>query len=108
MYGKSIENKTNSYNVILVKPFPGACIKAMKYYVSLDLEKTPDLVIVHTDTNDIKSVSSPEEISNEIIPLALYVIENGHHIAVSGIVPRGERFSKKLRVLTNVWKYNVT
>lgn len=102
MYGKSIENKTNSYNVILLKPFPGARI------ISLDLEKTPDLVIVHTDTNDIKSVSSPEEISNEIIPLALYVIENGHHIAVSGIVPRGERFSKKLRVLTNVWKYNVT
>ena len=88
--------------------FPRARTQAIKHCLSPNLEKIPDLVIVHTDTNDIKSVSSPEEISNEIIPLALYVIENGHHIAVSGIVPRGERFSKKLRVLTNVWKYNVT
>ena len=32
-----------------------------------DLRQKPDLVILHTDTNDLKSVSSPKEIANEII-----------------------------------------
>ena len=77
MHGKSIANKTNSDNIILVKPFPGDCTKAMKHYVSPDLEKNPDLIILHTGTNDLKSVSSLEEIANEIISLALSVKENG-------------------------------
>ena len=97
MHGKSIANKTSRDNIILVKPFPGARTKAMKHYVSPDLEKKPDLVILHTGTNDLKSDSSPEEIANEITSLALSVKEKDHQIAVSGILPRGDRFSKKAK-----------
>ena len=95
MHGKSIVNKTSRDNIILVKPFPGARTKDMKHYVSSDLGKTPDLVILHTGTNDLKSVSSPEEVANEITSLALSVKEKGNPIAVSEILPRGDRFSKK-------------
>ena len=56
-HGKSIANKTNSDNIILVKPFPGSRTKAMKHYVSQDLERKSDLVILYTGTNDLKSVS---------------------------------------------------
>ena len=35
--GKSIAHKTSSDNIILVKPFLGACIKAINHYVSPDL-----------------------------------------------------------------------
>ena len=73
LHGKSIANKTSRDNIILVKPFPRAHNKAMKHYVSPDLEKKPDLVILHTGTNDLKSDSSPEEIANEITSLALSV-----------------------------------
>ena len=97
MHGKSIANKTSRDYIILVKPFPGARTKAMKHYVSPDLEKKPDLVILHTGTNDLKYDSSPEEIANEITSLALSVKEKGHQIAVSGILPRGDRFSKKAK-----------
>ena len=69
----------------------------MKHYVSSDLEKSLDLVITHTDTNDLKSAKPLQEIANEIISLALSVKEKDHQIAVLGIVPRGERFSKKAR-----------
>ena len=95
LHGKSIANKTSRDNIILVKPFPGARTKAMKHYVSPDLEKKPDLVILHTGANELKSVSSPEEIANEITSLALSVKEKGHQIVVSGILPQGDRFSKK-------------
>ena len=73
LHGKSIANKTNSDNIILMKPFLRARTKAMKHYVSPDLEKNPDLVVLHTGTNDLKSVSSPEEITNDIISLTLSV-----------------------------------
>ena len=56
-HGKSIANKTNSDNIILVKPFSGSRTKAMKHYVSQDLERKSDLVILYTGTNDLKSVS---------------------------------------------------
>ena len=89
MHRKSVANKTNSDNIILVKPFPGARTKAMKHYVG------PDLVILHTGIKDFKSISSPEEITNEIISVALSVKGNGQQIAVPGIIPQGDRFSKK-------------
>ena len=97
MNGKSIANKTSRDSIILVKPFPGGRTKAMKHYVSPDLEKKPDLVILHTGTNNLKSVSSPEEIANEITSLALSVKEKGHQIAVLGILPRGDGFSKEAK-----------
>ena len=95
LHGKSIANKTSHDNVILVKPFPGDRTKSMNHYVSPDLEKKPDLVILHTGTNNLKSVNSTEEIANEIISLALSVKEKCHQIAVSGIFLRGDIFSKK-------------
>ena len=53
-----------------------------------DLHQKPDLVILHTDTNDLKSVSSPKEIANEIISLALYANENDQQIAFGNYSPR--------------------
>ena len=55
------------------------------------------IVILHTGTKDLKSVTSPDEIANEITSLALSVKEKGHQTAVSGILPRGDRFSKKAK-----------
>ena len=97
LHGKSIANKANNDNIILVKPL--ARTKAMTYYVIPDLERKPDLVILDTATSDHKSISSSEEIANKIISLALSVKENGQQIAVSGIILLGDRFSKKAKVV---------
>ena len=48
----------------------------------------PDLVVVHSGSNDLKPVNSPEKIANEIILLALSVKGKGHQFVVSGIIPR--------------------
>ena len=91
LLGKPIANKTSHDNIILVKPFPGARTKAKKHYVS------PDPVILHTGTNDLKFASSPEEIANKITLLTFSVKEKGHQNAVSGILPKAYRFSKKAK-----------
>ena len=48
-----LANKTSSDNITLVKPFPGARAKAMKYHVNPDLEKKSEQVILHNATNDL-------------------------------------------------------
>ena len=48
----------------------------------------PDLVVVHSGSNDLKPVNSPEKIANEIILLALSVKGKGQQFVVSGIIPR--------------------
>lgn len=78
MHGKSVASKSNSNNIILVKPFPGARTKSMKHYVSPDLENKPDLVTVQTGNNDLKSVRSSEEIISESISVSLFVKKQGH------------------------------
>ena len=84
-------------------PFPGAYTKAMKNCVSSDLEKKPDLVIVHTGTNDCKSVNSHEEIVNEIISLALFVKKRATRLQFCGLLTEQIDSSKNLRMLTTVW-----
>ena len=62
--------------------FPPFRTKTMEHHVRPDLEKKPDLVIIHTSTNDLKSVSSPEKITNKSISIALSMKEKDHQIAV--------------------------
>ena len=46
LHEKSIGNKTNSDNTILMKSFSGARTNTIKHYASPDLETKPDLVIL--------------------------------------------------------------
>ena len=91
LHRKSIAIKTSSDKIILVKPFPGSC----KSYVSPDLGKTSDLVIMHTYTGGLKSVNSPEELVNGIISLALSVKKRNTRLQFA-VSP------KKQRMLLNV------
>ena len=90
-------NKTRSNYLVLAKPFLGACTKDVTHHVSPDGEKRPHLVIAHTGTNDLKFVNLTENIVNETISLALSINEKSYQIAVSWIVHRGDRFSKKAK-----------
>ena len=56
---------------VIVKTFPGASTKCMQSYVKPTTEKNPDVIILHCGTNDLRSKSTPEEISSKIIDLAL-------------------------------------
>ena len=50
---------------IQVKTFPGAKVSDMKHYIKPTLSRTPDCLIMHIGTNDLKN-SSPSEISSSI------------------------------------------
>ena len=43
----------------------------MKSYVTPSAEQTPDNIILHTGPNDLKTIDTPEEITMEILNLAM-------------------------------------
>ena len=46
----------------------------------------PDMILLHSGTNNLKFTKSPEEISNEIIKLALDMKTDANEVIVSGII----------------------
>ena len=82
-----------------MKPFPGA-LCTLKYFY----KKNPGLTVTYTGTNDIKSVSSPKEINNEIIS-SLSVKEKGPpDSSLRDYSTRRQILQKKLTTSMNVWE----
>ena len=80
---------------IYVKSFPGAKLADMQDYVRPSQRYDPDLFILHTGSNDLNSVKTPEEISEEIIKLALNLKTDKNEIVVSGIIGRKDQHNGK-------------
>ena len=59
----------------------------MKSYVAPIAEQTPDNIIVHTGPNDLKTIDTPEEITMEILNLAMTCKTDTNSAFPSGIVP---------------------
>ena len=88
---------------IYVKTFPGATTECMKDYVKPTMKYNPDFVILHTGTNDLKSNKSSEEISDDIIKLALDIKTDQSDIVVSGILAINDDM-KKVKEVNNFLK----
>ena len=80
---------------IFVKTFPGATTKCMIDCAKPTMKHKPDFVILHTGTNDLKSTNSPEEISDEVIRLAINMKTDSNDIAISGILTRNDELNMK-------------
>ena len=55
----------------VVKYLSGAKTKSMNSYVIPTVVQKPDNIILHTGTNDLKTRDTPEEITVEILNLAM-------------------------------------
>ena len=91
---------------IYVKTFPGATTECMIDYAKPTMKHEPDFVILHRGINGLKSANSPEEISDEIIKLALIMKTDNNDIAISGILPRNDELNMKGQKVT-CYKLNV-
>ena len=79
----------------VAKSFPGATTQDMKDYIKPTISRKPDMVILHTGTNDLKSNQNPSDIANEIINLVENIKINGTEVSISSLIPRGDRLSEK-------------
>ena len=97
---KSLPNNVNVY----IKPFSGATIDCMKSYVQPSMKYNPNVVILNTGTNDLRSNKQPERIADDILNLALSINSNDNEIAISGIVPRNDALNPKGIAVNNFLK----
>ena len=85
MKGRKLSDDKNK---VVVKHFSGAKTKDMESYIIPTLEQNPETIIIPSETNDLKSDSSPEEIARDIIKLTTSCKTQTNKVILSSIFPR--------------------
>eukprot|EP00794_Sanderia_malayensis_P002501 gene2501-2891_t len=88
--------RCNSY----VKSFPGATTQDMESYMIPTLKRSPDVLILHFGTNDLRK-DDPEKIAEKITSVATQAKNSVPKVAVSSLLTRGDSYlleEKRVRV----------
>ena len=91
---RSLKQSLKEYFSV-VKSFPGATTQDMRDYIKPTISRKPDMVILRTGTNDLKSNQNLSDIANEIVSLAKNIKNSGTEVSISALIPRGDRLSEK-------------
>ena len=67
----------------------------MRYYIKPSMARKLDTIVLHTGTNGLENNKTPSNIASEIIQLAKIIKTNGIEVAVSSLIPRGDKLSEK-------------
>ena len=92
-------------STVAVKSIPGATTKDMKHHVRGCLEdNSPDTVILHFGTNNLKNNENAEDIATDIMNLAISVKKQKKTVVVSGITFRNDKFNDKGKNIDSLLK----
>ena len=69
----------------------------MRDYIKPTMARKPDMIVLHTGTNDLKRNKTPSDIASEIIQLAKSIKTNGIEVAVSSVTLRGDKLAEKAK-----------
>ena len=74
----------------IVKPFPGATVSDMEDFVKPLTRRSPDKMILHVGTNDLRNNSSPKIIADSIVNIVTQIKEDspGTAVGISAILVR--------------------
>ena len=97
MKGYQMRNYATSNTRIYVKPMSGATTEDMHDYIKPAMRFKPDLFIIHTGTNDLRSGKEPVEIANEIIELGRNAKTDENDVAISELVIRNDELNYKVK-----------
>ena len=94
---------------VVVKYFSGEKPEDMKSYVVPTVKQKPDNIILHKETNDLKTNDTPEEITKEILYLAMTCKTDRNIVFTSGIVPKFHKVNKEASKVNSILRheYNV-
>ena len=87
---------------IYVKSFSGATTECMRDYVKPSLKYNPDLIILHTGVNNLRSNKSPNVIAEDIVKLACDIKNDSNDVVISGLVGRSDRLNFKLQQVNEI------
>ena len=83
---------------VAVKSIPGATTKGMKHHIKGCLQNnSPDSIILHVGTNNLKNKESVEDIANDITDNAIFIRNEESNVFVSGLTVRNDRLNERQR-----------
>lgn len=91
---------SNEQNQVVVKSFSGATTECMKSYSIPTKNKNPDTIILHCGTNDIPK-KTKEEITDDIVNLAVSLKTEHNNVIVSSVTTRGDKHGNKVNQLND-------
>ena len=83
---------------VVVKLFPGATTEDMRHYIKPTLDKSPDQILLHVGTNDLKNLQ-PNEVADKVADLARAVDKTSTTIAVSELTTRGDSLENSVKAV---------
>ena len=97
-------NKRMKYTAS-VRVIPGTSTNGMALRVKGCLEDiSPDTVILHHRTNDLKNVNTSEKIATDMVSLVLIIQSERTTVFISGLTIRNDNLSKRWKESINFWK----
>ena len=82
---------------VVVKSFSGATTKAMKDYLKPNLELSPDQVVLHVGTNDLKQ-KEPRHVADSIVDLARQIEKTSEAaVAISELISRRDELNEAVK-----------
>ena len=107
VHSRSLNQSPKEYFSV-AKSFPGATTQDMKDYIKPTISRKPDMVILHTGTNDLKSNQNPSDIANEIVNLGKNIKNSGTEVSILALIPCGDRLSEKGKKVNKELQENCT
>ena len=85
-------NADDSNHYYIVKPFPGATVADMEDFVKPLTRRSPDKMILHVGTNDLRSHATPKIIADSIVNIVTQIREDspGTAVGISAILVRND------------------
>ena len=82
----------DSNHYYIVKPFPGATVADMEDFVKPLTRRSPDKMILHVGTNDLRSHATPKIIADSIVNIVTQIREDspGTAVGISAILVRND------------------
>ena len=89
---------------VVVFPKPGATVDSIRNTVERSVNDRPTDVILHVGTNNLCNDDSPQVIAESIINLATDIATKDVRTMISGVVPRGDKYANKARLVNHMLK----
>ena len=97
-------NKRMKFSVA-VKSIPGTATKGVKHHIKGCLEdNSPDSIMLHVGTNNLKNKESAESIANDIMDVAIFIRNEKTSVFVSGLSVRNDRLNDKGKNVNSLLK----
>ena len=90
---------------VAVKSIPCATTKGMKNHIKGYLgDNSPDSVILHVGTNNLKNKESVEDIADDIVDVAIFIWNEKTNVFVPGLTVRSGRLNDKGKSVNSLLK----